>query len=309
MAAPHASVMDAGTAPEWLDAYLDYLATQRRAAPLTLEHYRRDLVRLNRLASGRTPAELGVHDIRRFVARLHAEGLEGRSIARALSAWRGLFRWLIRQRGLLRVNPAEGVRAPKSPQRLPKVLSPDQASALLDAEPDDRLEVRDRAMFELFYSSGLRLAELAGLDVGEGLDLVEGLVTVRGKRGKMRIVPVGSHAVQALRAWLSQRGAPHASNDDGHALFITRSGDRMSPSAIRSRLARWAKVHGFGVHVHPHMLRHSFASHLLQSSGDLRAVQELLGHASIRSTQVYTHLDFQHLAKVYDAAHPRAKKG
>ncbi|WP_332675693.1 tyrosine recombinase XerC [Aromatoleum sp.] len=300
---------DAGEAPEWLDAYLDYLGTQRRAAPLTLEHYRRDLVRLHRLADGRVPAELGVHDIRRFVARLHAQGLEGRSIARALSAWRGLFRWLIRQRGLIRVNPAEGVRAPKSPQHLPKVLSPDQAKALLDAEPDDRLEVRDRAMFELFYSSGLRLAELAGLDVGEGLDLVEGLVTVRGKRGKTRAVPVGTHAVQALHAWLAQRGAPIPGSGDGRALFITRSGGRMSPSAIRSRLARWAKVHGFGVHVHPHMLRHSFASHLLQSSGDLRAVQELLGHASIRSTQIYTHLDFQHLAKVYDAAHPRAKKG
>ncbi|MDT3670456.1 MAG: tyrosine recombinase XerC [Aromatoleum sp.] len=301
--------MIADPVPEWLGAYLGYLATQRRAAPLTLEHYRRDLVRLNRLADGRGPAELGVHDIRRFVARLHAEGLEGRSIARALSAWRGLFRWLIRQRGLLRVNPAEGVRAPKSPQRLPKVLSPDQASALLDAEPDDRLEVRDRAMFELFYSSGLRLAELVGLNVGEGLDLVEGLVTVRGKRGKLRTVPVGSHAVQALQAWLVQRGARDPGTGDGRALFITRSGGRMSPSAIRSRLARWAKIHGFGVHVHPHMLRHSFASHLLQSSGDLRAVQELLGHASIRSTQVYTHLDFQHLAKVYDAAHPRAKKG
>jgi len=184
-----------------------------------------------------------------------------------------LFRWLIRQRGLLRVNPAEGVRAPKSPQRLPKVLSPDQASALLDAEPDDRLEVRDRAMFELFYSSGLRLAELVGLNVGEGLDLVEGLVTVRGKRGKLRTVPVGSHAVQALQAWLVQRGARDPGTGDGRALFITRSGGRMSPSAIRSRLARWAKIHGFGVHVHPHMLRHSFASHLLQSSGDLRAVR------------------------------------
>lgn len=309
MAVPDASAADAGAVPEWLDAYLDYLATQRRAAPLTLENYRRDLMCLHRLAGGRLPAELGVHDIRRFVARLHAQGLAGRSIARALSAWRGLFRWLIRQRGLLRANPVEGVRAPKSSQHLPKVLSPDQASALLDAEPDDRLEVRDRAMFELFYSSGLRLAELAGLDVGAALDLVEGLVRVRGKRGKTRTVPVGSHAAQALQDWLAQRGSADRGGDDANALFITRTGGRMSPSAIRSRLARWAKIHGFGVHVHPHMLRHSFASHLLQSSGDLRAVQELLGHASIRSTQIYTHLDFQHLAKVYDAAHPRAKKG
>ena len=306
--AARSSAVDAAAAlvPEWLDAYLDYLATQRRAAPLTLENYRRDLQRLHRLAEGREPAELGVHDIRRFVARLHANGLEGRSIARVLSAWRGLFRWLIRQRGLIRVNPAEGVRAPKSPQRLPKVLSPDQAQALLDVEPDDRLEVRDRAMFELFYSSGLRLAELAALDVGGGLDLVERLVTVHGKRNKKRTVPVGAFAARALQDWLARRGVAAPGSDP--ALFVTRSGGRMSPSAIRSRLARWAKVHGLGVHVHPHMLRHSFASHLLQSSGDLRAVQELLGHASIRSTQVYTHLDFQHLAKVYDAAHPRAKK-
>jgi integrase/recombinase XerC len=295
--------------PEWLGAYLDFLATQRRVAPLTLENYRRDLERLHRLAGGRAPAELTIHDLRGFVARLHAQGLEGRSIARALSAWRGLFRWLIRQCSLLQVNPAEAVRPPKSPQALPKVLSPDQAQALLDAEPDERLEVRDRAMFELFYSSGLRLAELAALDVGGGLDLVEGLVTVRGKRGKTRTVPVGTHAAKALQDWLAQRGGSGIGADGRDtALFITRSGGRMSPSAIRSRLARWAKLRGLGVHVHPHMLRHSFASHLLQSSGDLRAVQELLGHASIRSTQIYTHLDFQHLAKVYDAAHPRAKK-
>lgn len=290
-------------APEWLDAYLDYLATQRRAAPLTLENYRRDLERLDRLADGRPPVELTAQDIRRFVARVHAEGLEGRSIARLLSAWRGLFRWLIRQRRAMSMNPAESVRAPKSPRVLPKVLSPDQANALLDAPAESRLEVRDRAMFELFYSSGLRLSELAALDVGGGLDLTERLVTVRGKRDKTRTVPVGKRAVQALQDWLAQRG-PAASP----ALFVTRDGTRMSPRAIRSRLARWAQVNGLGVHVHPHMLRHSFASHLLQSSGDLRAVQELLGHASVASTQIYTHLDFQHLAAVYDAAHPRAKK-
>jgi len=293
--------------PEWLGAYLDHLASQRRAAPLTVENYRRDLERLHALADGRPPAELGPHDIRRFVARLHGQGLSGRSIARALSAWRGLFRWLIRQRGAIRANPAEGVRPPKSPRPLPKVLSPDQAQAMLDARPEDLLELRDRAMFELFYASGLRLAELASLDIDGGLDLVEGMVTVRGKRGKHRSVPVGRHAADALREWIAQRMelAPGAAEP---ALFVTRSGDRMSPGAIRSRMARWVKVHGLGVHVHPHMLRHSFASHLLQSSGDLRAVQELLGHESIRSTQVYTHLDFQHLARVYDAAHPRAKK-
>ncbi|HJV28454.1 MAG TPA: tyrosine recombinase XerC [Aromatoleum sp.] len=293
--------------PEWLDAYLDYLATQRRAAPLTLENYRRDLLRLDALRDGRSPVDLTSHDIRRFVARLHAQGLGGRSIARVLSAWRGLYRWLIRHRRALEVNPVEGVRAPKSPQRLPKALSPDQAQALLDAPGEEPLDVRDRAMFELFYSSGLRLAELAALEVDGGLDPLEGMITVRGKRAKMRTVPVGKPALAALQAWFAERAA-FVPADGETALFVTRSGGRMSPGAIRSRLAAWAEKCGLGVHVHPHMLRHSFASHLLQSSGDLRAVQELLGHASIRSTQVYTHLDFQHLAKVYDAAHPRAKR-
>ncbi len=292
-------------APEWLDSYLEHLAGQRRVAPLTLAAYRNDLFRLHEFMAGRAPGALGPHDIRRFVARLHGEGLSGRSIARALSAWRGLFRWCIRHRGLA-ANPAEGVRAPKSARTLPRVLSPDQAQALLDTEPDDGLEIRDRAMFELFYSSGLRLAELAALDLAGGLDLAEGLVTVTGKRGKTRTVPVGGPAIAALRTWLD--GRKQWARPDETAIFVTRSGARMGSSGIRARLARWACKRGLGVHVHPHMLRHSFASHLLQSSGDLRAVQELLGHASIRSTQVYTHLDFQHLARVYDAAHPRARK-
>lgn len=291
--------------PEGGEAYLDYLATQRRSAPLTLESYRRDLVRLARLAAGRPVAGLDSHDLRRFVGRLHGEGLGGRSIARTLSAWRGFFRWLVRQRGLA-TNPAEGVHAPRSAQRLPRVLSPDQAKLMLDVEPEGALEVRDRAMFELFYSSGLRVAELAAIDVNEGLDLIAGAVTVTGKRGKTRSVPVGSAAVDAVRRWLALRDG--AARPDERAVFVARTGQRMSASAIRSRLTRWAQRCGLGVHVHPHMLRHSFASHLLQSSGDLRAVQELLGHASIRSTQVYTHLDFQHLAGVYDAAHPRARK-
>lgn len=303
---PSGEGADPGTLPDWLAEYLAYLASQRRVAALTLENYRRDLLRLDALCEGRSPLELEPADLRRFIARMHAGGLSGRSIARVLSAWRGLYRWFIRQRRALTRNPAEGLRPPKSPQTLPRVLSPDQAQALLDAPPEDELEVRDHAMFELFYSSGLRLAELAGLDARSGLDLSERLVTVLGKRGKQRTVPVGAKAEAALRIWVAQRDAIAAAGEP--ALFVTRTGTRMSPSAIRSRLARWATRHGLGVHVHPHMLRHSFASHLLQSSGDLRAVQELLGHASIRSTQVYTHLDFQHLAKVYDAAHPRAKR-
>lgn len=287
------------------EAYLVHLGSQRRAAALTLEHYRRDLIRLTALA-GETPLEaLTFHDIRRFVARLHAQGLGGRSIARVLSAWRGCYRWWQRH-GKIEINPVEGVRAPKSSRRLPKTLTPDQAIAMLDAEPEQGLEVRDRAMFELLYSSGLRVAELASLDWMGSIDREQCLVTVLGKRGKHRSVPVGAPALRALEAWLAVRDQWAA--PDETALFVTRSGTRVGTSAVRARLARWAREHALGVHVHPHMLRHSFASHVLQSSGDLRAVQELLGHASIRSTQVYTHLDFQHLSKVYDAAHPRARK-
>ena len=287
------------------EAWLDWLASQRRAAELTLKAYRVGLHALLRLVEGRAPESLDMQDIRRFVARLHGEGLSGRSIARHLSAWRGFFRWLARHRGL-RANPALGVRPPKSPATLPRVLSPDQAKALLDPAPESLLEIRDIAIFELFYSSGLRVSELAALDVARGVDLDEGLVTVTGKRKRSRSVPVGGPAIEALRRWLAVRGqlAPAAEG----ALFVTRSGGRLSTGGIASRLGHRAQVLGLGVHVHPHMLRHSFASHLLQSSGDLRAVQELLGHASIRSTQIYTHLDFQHLARVYDAAHPRARK-
>lgn len=285
--------------------WLEHLASQRRLSPLTLESYRRDLLRLSELASGRQPAVLERHDIRRFAARLHAGGLSGRSIARVLSAWRGLYRWMIRQ-GLTQANPVDGVRAPRAPRTLPRTLTPEQAGAMLDVEAEDGLESRDKAMFELMYSAGLRVSELASLDVVGSVDLADETLTVTGKRGKTRTVPVGGPALAALRDWLDQRDAWAATGEV--ALFVTRTGRRMSRSAIGARLTRWTLRHGVGQHVHPHMLRHSFASHVLQSSGDLRAVQELLGHASIRSTQVYTHLDFQHLARVYDAAHPRARK-
>lgn len=291
--------------PDAFEAWLLWLATQRRASPLTLIAYRAGLHALLRLAEGRAVETLEPQDIRRFVARLHGEGLQGRSIARHLSSWRGLYRWLIRQHGL-RANPALGVRPPKSPATLPRVLSPEQANALLDPEAQDLLEVRDIAIFELFYSSGLRASEVASLDVEGGLDLDEGMVTVAGKRNRTRSVPVGSRAIAALRQWLAARARIARAGEP--ALFVTRTGGRLTAAGIASRLGHRARLLGLGVHVHPHMLRHSFASHLLQSSGDLRAVQELLGHASIRSTQVYTHLDFQHLAKVYDVAHPRARK-
>ncbi|HWS13480.1 MAG TPA: tyrosine recombinase XerC [Rhodocyclaceae bacterium] len=286
-------------------AYLEELAVQRRLSPHTCDGYGRDLKRLLEHAGERPLDALGASDIRRAIAQLHGRGLSGRSLARTLSAWRSFFRWLVRHRHL-EANPCQGLRAPKSPRALPAVLSPDQAGALLDAEAGDELDVRDKAMFELFYSSGLRLSELAGLDLGAGVDLRAGEVRVTGKRSKTRTVPVGEKARQALSRWLEQREA--LARPGEQALFVSRRGTRLSVRMIQMRLERWATRQGMGVRVHPHVLRHSFASHVLQSSGDLRAVQEMLGHANISTTQVYTHLDFQHLAKVYDAAHPRAKK-
>lgn len=291
-----------------VDAYLAELTEQRRQSPHTVSNYRRDLVRLLSLA-GEIPFEqLQVHHIRRYVAQLHGQGLSGRSLARLLSAWRGFFKWLGRG-DVVRANPCEGVRSPKSPKHLPNALSVDEAARLLEAddESDPLLAARDVAMFELFYSSGLRLAELAALDcVALDSALNEGEIRVLGKRSKARIVPVGGKAREALAAWSAVRDL--LAGEGETALFVGQRGGRISHRMIQLRLARRAVQQGLPRHVHPHMLRHSFASHVLQSSGDLRAVQEMLGHASIASTQVYTHLDFQHLAKVYDSAHPRAKR-
>lgn len=291
-----------------VDDYLAELADQRRQSPHTVSNYRRDLKRLLVMAGETDVSSLQVFQIRRFVAQLHAQGLSGRSLGRMLSAWRGFFGWL-GQRNLVTANPCDGVRPPKSPKLLPKALSVDEAAALLQPESDDdpALAARDVAMFELFYSSGLRLAELAALNIDalEGV-LHEGEVRVLGKRSKARIVPVGARAREALAAWAALR--EQLVGVDEVALFVSRRGARLSHRAIQDRLGRHAVRAGLPCHVHPHMLRHSFASHVLQSSGDLRAVQEMLGHASIASTQVYTHLDFQHLAKVYDTAHPRAKR-
>ncbi|MGQ0547462.1 MAG: tyrosine recombinase XerC [Betaproteobacteria bacterium] len=287
--------------------YLDALEHQRRLSPATLENYRRALQLLLKLQDGKSLEKLEAADIRRFLAVLHAKGLAPRTLALTLSAWRGCFRWLAKQRGW-RANPVLGIRAPKAPRPLPKALSVEAAQRLLDEAPaQEPLRVQDRAMFELLYSSGLRLAELIALDVGDGrLDLRQGEVTVTGKGAKSRTVPVGARAREALKDWLRVR-APLAAPDE-KALFIGARGRRIAPAVVGARLAAWARRRGLAQRVHPHMLRHSFASHLLQSSQDLRAVQELLGHSSISTTQIYTHLDFQALAKVYDAAHPRAKK-
>jgi len=242
--------------------------------------------------------------IRRFIARMHGRGLGGKSLARMLSAWRGFFRYLARDHGFTR-DPCTGVRPPKSAKPLPKALSPEQATRLVSFTESDPLAVRDRAMFELLYSSGLRLSELTSLAPAD-VSVADATVRVTGKGNKTRIVPVGSHALQAIQAWLPVRESLPLRNES--PLFLTHRGQGISPRAVQARLKAWGIKQGLPGNVHPHMLRHSFASHLLQSSGDLRAVQEMLGHSSISTTQVYTHLDFQYLAKVYDQAHPRAKR-
>jgi integrase/recombinase XerC len=290
--------------PKLVTAYLDYIAHERRLAANTLESYGRDIDALIECAAGQALDKLQVHDVRRFAARLHGKGLGARSIARMLSAWRGFYRYLARDHGY-GDNPVLGIRAPRAPRKLPQALSPDEAHRLLDIAADDALASRDKAMFELFYSSGLRLSELTGLAPAD-VNHADGTVRVTGKGSKTRIVPVGTHALNALAAWLQTRAL--IQRHDPAALFVSRSGKRLSPRSVQQRLKTLALKQGISTGVHPHVLRHSFASHVLQSSGDLRAVQEMLGHASISTTQVYTHLDFQHLAKVYDAAHPRAKK-
>lgn len=313
--------MDGGAAKQdWSARYLSQLATQRQLSPHTIAAYRRDLAELAALVGDTAWPDVAHADIRRLTSKLHAQSLGARSIARKLSSWRGFFHWLA-QHTALAANPVDGVRAPRRPKTLPKALSVDDAVHLVASAPHahanpEPADLCNRAMFELLYSSGLRVSELAAIDLAyvkaeDGapaslgwIDLAGREVIVTGKGNKMRKVPVGSHALAALAAWLAVR--PPAA-DGGAALFLSARGARMSVRVIQLRLKAHAQRVGAAVNVHPHVLRHSFASHVLQSSGDLRAVQEMLGHASITSTQVYTALDFQHLSAVYDKAHPRAK--
>jgi integrase/recombinase XerC len=289
-----------------LDAYLQHLRSERQMSPHTLDAYQRDLLKLLQLCEKQgvvSWAKLDVRHLRSFVARLHQQGLSARSLARLLSATRGLYSYLIGE-GVCEHDPATGVAPPKRERRLPRTLDADRTSQLLDsAVEDDFIGLRDQAMLELFYSSGLRLAELAGLDLQQ-LDLPGGLVEVFGKGSKTRVLPLGRKAREALENWLPQRALANPADD---AVFVSAQGRRLGPRAIQLRVGQ-AGVRELGQHLHPHMLRHSFASHMLESSQDLRAVQELLGHADIATTQIYTHLDFQHLATVYDGAHPRAKR-
>ena len=321
---------DLATVDGDMERYLASLSNLRMLSPLTVSSYRRDLAELTAFSNGAIPSvtvyQLTHFHVRRFASQLHARGQDPRSIARKLSAWRGFYRWLGEQ-GVIGANPVDGVKAPRRAKLLPKALSADDAvhlvrafapiNAAIEAAPDDAArQACDQAMFSLLYSSGLRVSELAQLDLrpekkpgyasAGWIDLDGAEVTVTGKGQKMRTIPVGKTALEALRHWINVRG--DATNRECPALFLTTRGTRVSPRTIQLRLKAHAARIGIAANVHPHVLRHSFASHVLQSSGDLRAVQEMMGHVSITSTQIYTALDFQRLAQVYDAAHPRAKK-
>lgn len=295
------------TAQRQVDAFLHHIRFERRLSEHTVSAYRRDLAALGEYCAERNLADwsrLSTGDLRRFAAGAHRRGLAPRTVQRRLAGARSFFNYLETE-GAIGHNPARGVKAPRPPRGLPQTLDLDQVTRLLDITDRDAAACRDRAMLELMYSSGLRLAELISLDLG-GIDMREGLVRVTGKGGKTRILPVGRKAIDALKAWARRRVELAAPGEN--ALFVGVRGRRIGASSVQARIDYWARRSGLPGHVHPHMLRHSFATHVLESSGDLRAVQELLGHADISTTQVYTHLDFQHLAKVYDRAHPRARR-
>jgi len=291
----------------WLERFFGYLRNERRLSPHTLDNYRRDLNRLLEYCDSAGIADWATLDsfaVRSYVAWRHRKGIGGRSLQRELSAIRSFYNYLLRER-VVGSNPALDVPAPKAEKRLPHALDVDQTGHLMAIPDEGPLALRDRAIMEMIYSSGLRLAELVSLDI-DSIDRSDATVRITGKGGKTRVVPVGRAALAALADWLKVRGqlAPL----EEKALFVSKNGRRISPRSVQQRLSNWAQRQGLSSRVHPHMLRHSFASHILESSGDLRAVQELLGHADIATTQIYTHLDFQHLAKVYDQAHPRARK-
>jgi len=294
------------TEAQRIEQFLHHLNVERRLSPHTLSNYRRDLEQARDFAAGQDLTswrELTTHHLRSLVSARHRAGIGGRSLQRLLSALRSFYQYLLRE-GVVSANPAVGLRAPKAPRRLPKTLDVDQTTRLLDWDSDDPLAIRDRAIMELLYSSGLRLSELLSLEVSD-LDLKDGMVRVTGKGRKTRVVPVGRHARSALQQWLGIRAT---FTTQASVLFLSRRGERLAPRTVQQRLQQWGSKRGLPMRLHPHMLRHSCASHVLESSSDLRAVQELLGHADIATTQIYTHLDFQHLAKVYDNAHPRARK-
>jgi integrase/recombinase XerC len=295
-------------ARQWLDDFLAELEVERRASRHTVGSYRRDLARLASFCGEKSIqhwADVRQTHIRAHIAARHRQGLGSKSLQRELSAMRSFYQFLLKKRRV-EINPAEHVQAPKQPRKLPKTLDVDQVTGLLEAGAQSDLEIRDLAMFELFYSSGMRLSELAALNLAD-VDLDErALIIKSGKGGKARILPIGSKAADAIRNWLPLRN--NTADIKENALFTSSKGFRLGVRSVQLRLKRWCLAKGIAEHIHPHMLRHSFASHLLESSRDLRAVQELLGHSNISTTQIYTHLDFQHLAEIYDQTHPRAKK-
>ena len=290
--------------PDYIDAFIKSLL---HLSGHTRKAYFRDLKNFHKYCDQHnveTWAEMDGRQLRGFVAQRHRQGLGGRSLQRNLSAIRAFYRFLIKI-GVVSNNPAQGIVTPKTAKKLPKALDVDQSAQLVEIKGDDILSIRDAAILELMYSCGLRLSELVSLNV-DSIDIQDALLTVTGKGNKTRMLPVGSKAISSVQRWLKSRGSIASLGQA--ALFVSNHGNRISGRSIQQRLAQWSVKQGLGTHVHPHMLRHSFATHILESSGDLRAVQELLGHADISTTQVYTHLDFQHLAKVYDKAHPRAQK-
>ena len=299
--------MAAETLDSQLQAFSIFLEVERNLSPHTVSNYRRDCQKLLDWCEKGSISNLSALDsqhIRSCLRELHSKGLEAKSLQRWLSSIRAFFKFSLRRRWV-KDNPAVGVSAPKLAKKLPKTLDADQVSHFVELEGDEWLVLRDRAILELFYSSGLRLSELTGLNL-DHIDFADATVRTTGKGRKERVVPVGSHAINAIHGWLAVR--EQYLKEDNPALFISQRGNRLAPRTVQQRLHKWSMAKGLRERVHPHMLRHSFASHLLESSGDLRAVQELLGHANLSTTQIYTHLDFQHLARIYDGAHPRAKK-
>ena len=291
----------------WLPRFLTYLSVERRMSAHTDTNYKRDLQRFVAFCDKSAIADwprVDSQHVRMFAAAEHRRGAAPRSIQRRLSAVRSFFRFLMEHQ-TVSANPASGVQAPKASKRLPETIDADLMARLLEFRADTELSVRDKAIMELFYSSGLRLAELVGLNMGD-IHLSDRTVRVLGKGRKERVVPVGRYAADAVARWLKER--PALAKAEEPALFVSLRGGRIGTRVVQKRIEGWARRQGLGRHVHPHMFRHSFASHLLESSQDLRGVQELLGHANMSTTQIYTHLDFQHLAKIYDAAHPRARR-
>jgi len=291
---------------ELIEEYKKFISFEKRLSPLSIKSYLRDINELLKLDKNKELKSYTLEDIRKNIAILHSKGLGGNSLSRLISSWRGLFNFLIQQYKFEK-NPTFGIKPPKSKKLLPQTLSVDQTLKLVDIKDDSFLGIRDHAILELFYSSGLRLSELVNLKEND-INFEDGIISVLGKGNKERVVPLGSFASKAIKKWLKLRNNLTGLAYEAEILFLRKNGKKLSPRAIQYRLKFWAIKQGIPENIHPHLLRHSFASHLLQSSQDLRAVQELLGHENISTTQIYTHLDFQHLSQIYDRTHPRAKK-